>query len=229
MAALLYYCQSCFGMSGYLPMDETYKTPAGVATATLVEKKSEFIVVLAPAIDEDAAMDFLAGVRAQHRDANHNVWALRLREGGRERCSDDGEPAKTAGAPVLAVLAGAGLVNCILVVTRYFGGTLLGTGGLVRAYSGAASAAVAAAHIATVRPLCRFTVTLPYPLYDSAARLLADTGAAVEDTAFTDRVIITAVLPKAEAPALHATLANLLRGGDGIAISAPFHAPWPAE
>ena len=115
---------------------EDYRTIHGTATGEYEEKKSRFIAALSFADSEEAAVAFLEQVRAANRTARHNVYAYRLREGNRERYSDDGEPAKTAGTPALEVLQHSGLTDLIVVVTRYFGGVLLGTGGLVRAYTG---------------------------------------------------------------------------------------------
>lgn len=206
---------------------DRYKTPARRATATIVEKKSEFIAALAPAATEDEALAFLGEVRAAHRTANHNVYAYELAQGARARFSDDGEPAKTAGLPVLTVLRGAGLANCVLVVTRYFGGTKLGTGGLVRAYTAAASAAIQAAGKTTIRSLVKIGVTLPYPQYEAARRITEQACARIpEEPTFTDTVHLTAVLPAEEGPALQAALQELLRGGESITASKPFDANW---
>ena len=109
---------------------EDYRTIRGTATGEYEEKKSRFIASLSFADSEEAAVAFLEQVRAANRTARHNVYAYRLREGNRERYSDDGEPAKTAGTPALEVLQHSGLTDLIVVVTRYFGGVLLGTGGL---------------------------------------------------------------------------------------------------
>ena len=111
---------------------EDYRTIRGTAVGEYEEKKSRFIAQLSFADSEEAAVAFLEQVRAANRTARHNVYAYRLREGNRERYSDDGEPAKTAGTPALEVLQHSGLTDLIVVITRYFGGVLLGTGGLVR-------------------------------------------------------------------------------------------------
>ena len=110
-----------------------YQTIAEVAEAEIVEKRSRFIGRIAPVGTEEEALAFIAEVKAAHRMARHNVYAYVLR-GGRIRYTDDGEPAKTAGMPTLEVVQHAGLEDVAVVVTRYFGGILLGTGGLVRAY-----------------------------------------------------------------------------------------------
>ena len=117
-----------------------YKTIAARAEAEIVEKKSRFIGQIAPVATEEEALAFIAEVKAAHRMARHNVYAYVLR-GGRVRYTDDGEPAKTAGMPTLEAIQHAGLEDVAVVVTRYFGGILLGTGGLVRAYTDAAKLA----------------------------------------------------------------------------------------
>ena len=130
---------------------EDYRTIRGTAVGEYEEKKSRFIAQLSFADSEEAAVAFLEQVRAANRTARHNVYAYRLREGNRERYSDDGEPAKTAGTPALEVLQHSGLTDLIVVITRYFGGVLLGTGGLVRAYTTATARALENAEVVTVR------------------------------------------------------------------------------
>ncbi len=205
---------------------QAYKTPAGRAEATIVEKKSEFIALLAPAENEAEALEVLQQQRAAHRTANHNVYAYVLQENQRTRYSDDGEPAKTAGLPVLTVLQHSGLSNCIIVVTRYFGGTLLGTGGLVRAYSSAASAAIAAATVATFRPVTTILLSLAYPYYEQVMRILDEAGAA-SHAEFGGQVNITSSLPAEEIEAPLLRLKELLRGDEGIQIQPTALIPWP--
>ena len=175
-------------------MMEAYKTIQGTAQARIEEKKSEFIAHAAFADTEEKALAFLNGIRAKHRTANHNVYAYILRDGARMRYSDDGEPAKTSGLPTLEAIRHAGLVDCIVVTTRYFGGTLLGTGGLVRAYTAAANAVLAAAKQVTVQVCVRGVLRVEYPLYELAQRLLADAGARLEEVQFADRVTLPFVM-----------------------------------
>ena len=132
---------------------EEYRTIRGTASGEYEEKKSRFIASAAHVESEEEAVAFLEQIRAANRTARHNVYAYKLRAGNRERYSDDGEPAKTAGTPVLEVIGHSGLTDLIVVVTRYFGGILLGTGGLVRAYTSAASSALEAAEKVTVQPV----------------------------------------------------------------------------
>lgn len=207
-------------------MLESYTTIEGTAEAAIVEKKSEFIAAASFADTEQAALRFLEEVRARHRTANHNVYAYLLRQGSRTRYSDDGEPQKTAGLPVLEVLRHSGLTDLIVVVTRYFGGTLLGTGGLVRAYTTAAQAALERAHRVTVRPCVDMSAVLPYALYEQGARLAAAAGAKVRDTRFTDEVTLElTLLQGAEAPLLE-KLSELCRGRLRAQVGEPYYAPF---
>lgn len=155
------------------------------------DRKSRFIAQLAHVESEAEAEAFLAEVRGRHHDARHNVPAWILAD-GRERCSDDGEPSRTSGMPTLEVLRGAGLADVCCVTTRYFGGTLLGPGGLVRAYTAAAQAALAAAReeglVAEMTLVTPVTVQLPYALYDRVTRMCADAGGKVRDQLFAEDV-----------------------------------------
>ena len=170
----------------------SYTTIAGRATAEIEEKKSRFIASLAHVETEDEALAFLEEIRAANRMARHNVYAYVMRDAkggpGRTRYSDDGEPQKTAGLPTLSVLQGAGLQDVVCVTTRYFGGVLLGTGGLVRAYSQAAQEAVARAEIITISRCVDATCRVPYALYDQFAKLVEESGAKMQDAAWTDAV-----------------------------------------
>ena len=139
---------------------EDYRTIRGTATGEYEEKKSRFIAQLSFADSEERAVAFLEQVRAANRTARHNVYAYRQREGTRDRYSDDGEPAKTAGTPALEVLQHSGLTDLIVVVTRYFGGVLLGTGGLVRAYTTATARALENAEVVTVRSVVELEATV---------------------------------------------------------------------
>lgn len=158
------------------------------------DRRSRFIAQLRRVGSESEAEGFIAEVRSRHHDARHNVPAWILAD-GRERCSDDGEPSRTSGMPTLDVLRGAGLADVCCVVTRYFGGTLLGPGGLVRAYAAATQAAVAAAErdgaICEMTLVVPVTAQLPYALYDRVTRLCTDAGGRVTDQLFTEDVQVT--------------------------------------
>ena len=200
-----------------------YQTIAEVAEAEIVEKKSRFIGRISPVADEEEALAFIAEVKAAHRMARHNVYAYVLR-GGRIRYTDDGEPAKTAGMPTLEAIQHAGLEDVAVVVTRYFGGILLGTGGLVRAYAQATKAAIGAARIVVVSRCVDIIVEVPYSLYEPACRLAEDAGAQVHDTDFAENVLITfRMLDGTQAPFLE-KLTELTRGQSEIIATDPFDA-----
>ncbi len=156
-------------------MTATYRTLAEPFEAEITERKSRFICHVAPVSTEDEALAVLADVRSRHPEARHNVWAYLLRD-GRERCSDDGEPQKTAGLPTLEVLRRSELTDLVAVTTRYFGGTLLGTGGLVRAYTEAVQAALAGAPVAEYTSCVTAECRLPYARYEQVLRLAEDAG-----------------------------------------------------
>ena len=156
-------------------------------------KRSRFITTLAHADSRERALAFVECVRREFPDARHHCWAYAVgRPGDTARVgqSDDGEPQKTAGMPILEVLRHSGLEDVIIVVVRYFGGTLLGTGGLVRAYTGAAQAAVAAADILSYSLCVDISIQADYSLYDRLANLFSTCGAKILQTEFTDKVFI---------------------------------------
>ena len=205
---------------------EDYRTIRGTATGEYEEKKSRFSAQLSFADSEEKAVAFLEQVRAANRTARHNVYAYRLREGNRERYSDDGEPAKTAGTPALEVLQHSGLTDLVVVITRYFGGVLLGTGGLVRAYTTATARALEAAEVVTVRSVVELEVTVDYSLYERAALLIQAAGAKLADPQFTDRVTLRWQMPEGTEPPLLEQLRELTRGGAQVSVSQPFYAPF---
>lgn len=149
-----------------------YITISAPAQDSFIEKRSEFIGYISPVSTNEEAVEFINSIKAKHRKANHNVYAYILRNDNISRYSDDGEPQGTAGVPVLDVLKKRGLTNVCVVVTRYFGGILLGGGGLVRAYSHAASLACDAAEIMDMRLCHRLKITADYSLYGKIAYLL---------------------------------------------------------
>lgn len=164
-----------------------YVTISAPAEDSFVERKSEFIGFVAPAQTEEEALRFLEQIRTKHRDATHNCYAYVLKNGVK-RCSDDGEPQGTAGVPILDVLEREGLTDLIAVVTRYFGGILLGTGGLVRAYGHGAKLAVDAAQRKVMSPAVRLEVQMDYNQYGKLNNLLPNYTVIMEDTEFTDIV-----------------------------------------
>ena len=167
-----------------------YKTIARRCEARFIEKKSEIIGYLCPVQTEEQAVAFIEEIRAMHRKATHNCYAYILRENNAARHSDDGEPGGTAGVPIYEVLRKEGLTDVCCVVTRYFGGVLLGAGGLVRAYTKGAKDAVDAAQIKCMAEAVKLAVTVDYGLYGRLAQVFADFDARVEDERFADNVRI---------------------------------------
>ena len=197
---------------------DPFNTIKGGATGEYEEKKSRFIAALHHAGTEEEALAFLARIREENPMARHNVYAYILREDNRVRYSDDGEPQKTAGIPVLSVLEHAGLKDVICVVTRYFGGTLLGTGGLVRAYTKATQEAVAAARLVTYAPCRDLVVCIGYPLYDQVSHYLSEQGVQVLASEFAADVMLELRARAEEAESLEAALVNLTNGAADILV-----------
>lgn len=195
------------------------------ATGEFTDRKSRFIAQLVHVESEQEAAAHQAAVRSRHFDARHNVPAWIMAD-GRERASDDGEPQRTSGMPTLEVLRGAGLRDVCCVTTRYFGGTLLGPGGLVRAYTAAARAAVEAARaagdIVEMTSVVTVEMTVPYALYDQVVRLVDGTGGKVAGADYTDEVAVHAVYRAGEEAALAPRLTELMAGRERIEVG-PAH------
>ena len=173
----------------------TYKTIQKPASAELIEKRSRFIGYVRPVKTQDEAIAFINEIKRKHWDATHNVYAYVIREEGVSRYSDDNEPQGTAGIPVLDAIRKRDLTDCVVVVTRYFGGTLLGAGGLVRTYSASAKAGIDAAGecVMTLCSVC--TVRVSYTLYGKLPSLIARCGGVADDTQYADDVTVRFHLP----------------------------------
>lgn len=171
-----------------------YLVPAGFGEAELVEKKSRFIGRVWRADTESEALEHIKQMREQHRDATHNVYAYTIRDNNITRYSDDGEPSGTSGQPTLNVFLSEGVQNVCCVITRYFGGTLLGAGGLVRAYSKAAKLALDAAGIAQMAQWRRYLITCPYAFYERAKYILEAAEAVLSNTDFGADVTLDALV-----------------------------------
>ncbi len=191
---------------------EEYRTLAGPARAEFVEKRSRFIGSIQPVSTEEEAVAFIAARRTEFWDATHNVYAYVLRQGQVRRYSDDHEPKGTAGVPVLEVLLKEQVTDCVVVVTRYFGGVLLGAGGLVRAYSHGAKIALDAAGIAIMRLCAVCRLACSYAQYKQAELLLGRYGGVIEDTEFAADVALRFYLPKSRLQALQAALTDAFCG-----------------
>lgn len=188
-------------------MVETYKTIYKGNEAEITEKKSRFIAAVRLVQSEEEALSFIEEMRKKYWNATHNCFAYTI--GERQeivRASDDGEPSGTAGRPILDVILGEELRDTAIVVTRYFGGTLLGTGGLVRAYSSAAQAGLAASTVIEKKYGTLLEIKTDYNGVGKIQYLLAQQKVPTIDSQYTDQVILSVLLPKSEVPALKAAL-----------------------
>ncbi|WP_418325343.1 IMPACT family protein [Ruminococcus sp.] len=171
-------------------MAKDYKTVLENACDEFVEKRSRFIGYCKPVKTEQEAIDFINEKRSEHWNATHNVYAYSLREGNIKRYSDDGEPSGTAGMPVLDVIVKNEIFDVVVVVTRYFGGVLLGTGGLVRAYSHGSKIAVEAAKPVIMQNCLVCVARCAYNQYGKVSSLIIGVGAAVDDTVYESDVLV---------------------------------------
>lgn len=169
---------------------QEYKTVEKEASDFFIEKKSKFIGYAKPVKTQEEAVDFISKIKSKNWDATHNVYAYVLRENNIQRYSDDGEPSGTAGVPVLDVMLKESLVDVCVVATRYFGGTLLGAGGLVRAYSHTSKIALEAAGIITMAQCSVMSAEVDYSFYDRLNILLSDFSAVILNTSFSDKVCV---------------------------------------
>ena len=167
-----------------------YKTIEKLATAEFVEKKSRFIGYIKPATTEEEAVDFINQIKSKHYDARHNVYAYMIKQGNIARYCDDGEPQGTAGIPILDVLKKNGLTDTAVVITRYFGGILLGGGGLVRAYSHTASLSVKAASVIQMLPCYDLKIVCDYSIYGKISTLILENNGKIDGTEFLENILI---------------------------------------
>jgi uncharacterized YigZ family protein len=193
-------------------MSAGWTTVKEAAVASFIERKSEFIGSITPVKTEEEAIAFVNSVKKQYADAKHNVYAYLLRENNVTRFSDDGEPHGTAGLPVLDVLRKEGVTDVAVVVTRYFGGILLGTGGLVRAYSQAAKMALDAAGKSTMEKLLVFSLRVNYTDLQKIEPILENYTMIRLDTAYADDVRLSAAMREGEYPALEKALTERTNG-----------------
>ncbi len=194
-------------------MEKDYFVPfAAYGEDKFEEKRSKFTGRLWRVETAEEAISRIKEMRETYWDATHNCYAYILREGNVMRYSDDGEPQGTAGMPILDVLRHEQLENCLCVVTRYFGGVLLGTGGLVRAYTKGAQIAVAAAGVQRMSLFSVALIACPYNLYEMVLHLLPDYDCAVEQTDFGADVTLTVTLPAGGEERLNGALAEATAG-----------------
>lgn len=189
-----------------------YKTVEFENSDDFVEKKSRFIGYVKPVKTSDEALKFINKIKSKHWDATHNVYAYVLKENNIQRYSDDGEPSGTAGVPVLDVILKNGLVDVCVVVTRYFGGILLGAGGLVRAYSHGSKIALESGNIITMAQCKILSVKVDYSFYERTNILLSEFNANIEETLFEESVKMTFSLKEDKVMLLSERLTELSNG-----------------
>lgn len=169
-------------------MNGEFITLSGYGEAEFTEKRSEFIGYAMPASTEEEALEFIAQIKKKHADARHNVYAYIVRENNTIRFTEDGEPKGTAGSMVLEVMKKSGITDAVIVVTRYFGGILLGTGGLTRAYTKAASDAISAAGTTVMKTLTEFTITCAFREHDKIKHALQNFTYKADNTEYSSNV-----------------------------------------
>lgn len=191
---------------------QEYKTVEKEASDFFIEKKSKFIGYAKPVKTQEEAVEFISEIKSKHWDATHNVYAYVLRENNIQRYSDDGEPSGTAGVPVLDVMLKESLVDVCVVATRYFGGTLLGAGGLVRAYSHTSKISLEAAGIITMAQCSVMSAEVDYSFYDRLNILLSDFSAVILNTSFSDKVCVEFSVKENIVDLLNAKLIDVSNG-----------------
>ena len=197
-------------------MLKKYKTVYEGREGEIIEKKSRFIATVLPVHNEEEAVAFIEQMRKKYWNATHNCFAYVIGERCEiQRCSDDGEPSGTAGKPMLDVLMGEELYDTAVVVTRYFGGTLLGTGGLVRAYQAAAKAGLAASCVITKYLGKKYRIGTDYAGLGKIQYILAQRKLSILDTEYTDSVLIHVLIPEEEE---RAVVAEITEGTNGQAV-----------
>ena len=189
-----------------------YLVPFEDSESEFVEKRSRFIGYVKPVRTEEEAVAFINQKRSEHWDARHNVYAYSLREGNIKRYSDDGEPSGTAGMPVLDVIVKNEIYDVCVVVTRYFGGVLLGTGGLVRAYSQGSKIALESGGIVLMQSCSLCEVSCSYNSYGKVSSLVMENGATIDDTIYESDVKIKFHIPPEQLSQLNKKLADATSG-----------------
>ena len=193
-------------------MEDSYRVPFAEAEAEFVEKRSRFIGHIWRVESEAEARSRIEETRKRHYDATHNCWCYVIRDGNILRYSDDGEPQGTAGQPMLNVFVRGEITNVCCVVTRYFGGILLGAGGLTRAYGGTAKLALDAAGVSRMRLWAELAVPCTYSLYERMRLLVEQSGGVITDTDFGADVLLTVTVPTEEVAAFREKVTELSAG-----------------
>ena len=203
--------------------------PTMPGECSFIEKRSRFIGRLWPAGSEEEALGYLRAMRAQHYDATHNCWCYCISEPGAMRYGDDGEPQGTAGLPMLEVFRREEISDFCCVVTRYFGGVLLGAGGLVRAYSRAAKGALDAAGVSALERQLEASLACPYPLFEQVRRELGICGGTEERAQYGADVRLSLLLPEESADTFAQRVTELSAGRAAVQITGERFAPVPVE
>lgn len=206
-----------------------YYIPTQHSQTELVEKRSRFIGQVWRVSSEEEARARIEETKKKHYDARHNCWCYRLREGGVERYSDDGEPQGTAGQPMLNVFQRESVTNVCCVVTRYFGGVLLGAGGLTRAYTKGAKDALAAVGISTMSLWTLWDVPCTYPLFERVKLEIIACGGVVRDTAYGADIRLRAAFPAGGAEQFVPRLTELSAGSLAMEAAGEEFLPGPRE
>ena len=204
-----------------------YKTLLQAAQVEYIVQKSRFLGHAAPVVSQEDALTFLETRRKTHRDANHNCYAYIIgQNAGIMRYSDDGEPGGTAGMPIIEVMKARGVVDAVVVITRYFGGVLLGAGGLVRAYAHTCALALDAARVCEMHPTHRWIFEVPYSLWDRVRHGLTALPVRMETTDFAIGVTFTLLVKAQDEEALLQTLATLTDGTVESLCTDQLYSPW---
>ena len=205
-------------------MKKSYKILYQAGEGEIVEKKSRFIATIRPVESEEEALSFIAEMRKKYWDATHNCTAFVIGENHEQmRCNDDGEPSQTAGRPMLDVLLGEDVHNCCAVVTRYFGGTLLGTGGVVRAYSAAVKEGLKNCRILEKQLARKLTVETDYTGLGKIQYILGEEKIAVLDSQYAEKVSLTLLVPVDQ---LDPLMEKLTEGTNGRCMMEPGDEVW---
>lgn len=211
-------------------MPNDYKTIKQSASDEFIVNKSRFIGYASPCQTEEEALAFLKSIREKHKDATHNCYAYVIGENaGIMRYNDDGEPGGTAGLPMMEVLKARQVVNCCVVVTRYFGGVLLGAGGLVRAYSHGCAIALNAAQVVRMQLSKRLLLDVPYPLWDRVNHALKSLPVLMEDTSFGASVEANLLVRALDAEEVGQKLTVLTDAKAEWLETEEMYYPWPEE
>lgn len=207
-----------------------YKTLMKSASDEYVVQKSRFIGYAAPVKTQEEALGFIENVRQNHRDASHNCFAYIIgQNAGIMRYSDDGEPGGTAGMPIIEVMKARHVVDAVVVVTRYFGGVLLGAGGLTRAYSHTCALALSAARVCEMHPSQRWLVEVDYPLWDKVRHYLKSQPVRMENAEFLTGVTFSLLVKESDSEAVEAGLAAVTDGKITSLLEEELFLPWEED